>query len=106
MPRLIDADAMLQKLSRMIDYCGKDKEVNGLTALFQACDAIMDCPTVDAVPVVHGRWEYDDFVSPNRTCSVCGGFAPFDCCGDYHSECTRYCPNCGAKMDGGNYENP
>ena len=47
--RLIDADALMEKLSRMIDYCAKDPKVNGLTALFQVCDAIMDCPAVDAV---------------------------------------------------------
>ena len=48
----IDADALMQKLSRMIDYCNTDPKVNGLTALFQVGDAIMDCPTVDAVEVV------------------------------------------------------
>ena len=70
MPRLIDADAMLQKLSRMIAYCGKDKEVNGLTALFQVGDAIMDCPTVDAVPVV--RCKDCQWYAPNNDGSWCG----------------------------------
>ncbi len=55
MARLIDADKILEKLQRMIEYCKKDKYVNGLTALFQVGDAIMDCPTVDAVPVVRCR---------------------------------------------------
>lgn len=50
--RLIDANALLQKLSRMIDYCKNDNKVCGLTALFQVGDAIMDCHTVDAVEVV------------------------------------------------------
>lgn len=44
MARVIDADALLEKLQRMIDYCKKDNQVNGLTALFQVGDAIMDCP--------------------------------------------------------------
>ena len=44
--RLIDADALLEKLQRMIDYCKNDNQVNGLTALFQVGDAIMDCPTL------------------------------------------------------------
>lgn len=43
--RIIDADALLKKLQRMIDYCKNDNQVNGLTALFQVGDAIMDCPT-------------------------------------------------------------
>lgn len=46
MARMIDADALLEKLQRMIDYCKKDNQVNGLTALFQVGDAIMDCPTL------------------------------------------------------------
>jgi hypothetical protein len=50
--RLIDANALLQKLHRMIDYCKADNKVTGLTALFQVGDAIMDCKTVDAVEVV------------------------------------------------------
>lgn len=47
MPRYIDATTLMQKLSRMIDYCEKHPEVRGLTALFQVVDAIMDCPTID-----------------------------------------------------------
>lgn len=47
MPRYIDATTLMQKLSRMIDYCEKHPEVRGLTALFQMVDAIMDCPTID-----------------------------------------------------------
>ena len=50
--RLIDANVLMRKLSRMIDYCETDSKVSGLTALFQMGDAIMDCPTVDAVEVV------------------------------------------------------
>ncbi|MEE1069058.1 MAG: hypothetical protein U0K81_01110 [Paludibacteraceae bacterium] len=52
MPRYIDADLLMQKLSRMIDYCEKDQKVNGLTALFQVGDAIMDCPTADVAPKI------------------------------------------------------
>ena len=44
--RPIDADALLEKLQRMIDYCKNNNQINGLTALFQIGDAIMDCPTL------------------------------------------------------------
>jgi hypothetical protein len=52
MPRYIDAEHLMQKLSRMIDYCekNKDKKFNALNVLFQVGDAIMDCPTADVVP--------------------------------------------------------
>jgi rubredoxin len=54
--------------------------------------------SVDAVPVVHGRWvhHYYDSVEPiddKWYCSEC------HMCNDYRR--TWYCPNCGAKMDGG-----
>ena len=52
MAEYIDKEKLLQKLSRMIDYCENDNKVNGLTALFQVGDAIMDCPTADVVQVV------------------------------------------------------
>ena len=90
--RLIDADSLLQKVSKMIDYCKSDDKVNGLTALFQVGDSIIDCQTVDAVPVVHGRWIKDgDYV----VCSECGEEHAWD---EYRA---IYCEDCGAKMDGG-----
>lgn len=52
MDKLIKSDAVLKKLSRMIDYCKTDREVSGLTALFQVGDAVMDIPPVDAVEVI------------------------------------------------------
>ena len=116
--RLIDANALLGKLSRMIEYCKTDSKVNGLTALFQVGDAVMDCPTVDAVEVVHGRWLFDSNTE-RCFCSVCNEEALYtskdDPIFDYdweenlrysHTETileehlTNYCPNCGAKMRG------
>ena len=52
---------------------------------------IEQLPAVDAVPVVHGRW------GENGDCSECG-FQPWYE-RDIHT--LSYCPNCGAKMDGG-----
>lgn len=52
MAEYIDKEKLLRKLSRMIEYCKNDNKVNGLTALFQVGDAIMDCPTADVVQVV------------------------------------------------------
>ena len=98
MARLIDADVLLGKLSRMIDYCRKDSKVNGLAALFEVGDAIMDCKTVDAVEVVQGYWSKANNRQKSyiRVCSVCGKEAYF--CGKGCSY--KYCPNCGARMDG------
>lgn len=46
---------------------------------------------VDAEPVKHGRWV-------DGKCSRCGHHAPFwEMASTYYR--SRYCPNCGAKMD-------
>lgn len=54
-------------------------------------------PAVDAVPVMHGRWEYHKGSSAGGndvwTCSECH-------CGYNWVDGLNYCPNCGAKMDG------
>lgn len=57
---------------------------------------IMDIPAADVAPVRHGRWEC------NKPCPVCGGdrFEGLDA--DIWADWEPpYCPNCGAKMDGG-----
>ena len=111
--RLIDANALLQKLHRMIDYCKANNKVTGLTALFQVGDAIMDCKTVDAVEVVHGRWETAN--DGTHFCTHCGCDAPYtwddidrnfiNSTDDVPDQPSNYCPNCGAKMDGERKDN-
>jgi predicted RNA-binding Zn-ribbon protein involved in translation (DUF1610 family) len=88
--RLIDADALgVGRCSRDVlpaDYCAV---WNGLIRLLEKA------PTVDAVPVVHGRWNNMDGYKTRKVCSECGWDVPEY--GKFYS----YCPNCGAKMDGG-----
>ena len=99
---LIDAEVLLKKLSKMIDFCKKDKKVNGLTALFQVGDAIMDCPKVEAKPVVHAHWkEYWDYDYGNYSycCSNCGKDALTKEGTMYDQVLTELCPYCGAQMD-------
>lgn len=89
--RLIDADALgVGRCSRNLlpaDYCAG---WNGLIRLIEKA------PTVDAVPVVHGRRNNMDGYKTRKVCSECGWDVPEY--GKFYS----YCPNCGAKMDGGN----
>lgn len=88
--RLIDVDALgVGRCSRDVlpaDYCAG---WNGLIRLLEKA------PTVDAVPVVHGRWNNMDGYKTRKVCSECGWDVPEY--GKFYS----YCPNCGAKMDGG-----
>lgn len=87
--RLIDADALLEDGIR-VGYGIND---NGLlmVPLRDVHKSIKNAPTVDAVAVVHGRWEIDRHWC--YECSVCRK-------GYVGMPKTTYCPNCGAKMDG------
>ena len=59
-------------------------------------------PTVDAVPVRHGKFigtEYDGYADGSPVyyewkCSECG------CIFEDDEPTYKYCPNCGARMDG------
>lgn len=87
MARLIDADALKD------NFCFLRK----MWSETEIASAIDNAPTVDAVPVVHGRWEW---LGPNRlvpecmcgTCSACKVRTKYIVNKDI-------CPNCGAKMD-------
>lgn len=60
-----------------------------------------EVPAADVAPVVHGEWYLlDDCANAGLYCSVCSRrvhreeFA-------YKKLRSKYCPHCGAKMDGG-----
>ena len=88
--RLIDANALSEAVS------GIGKDIKRPRAVELACLVMInEAPTVDAVEVVHGRMEWiptDDF-ELILTCSVCKKT-------DGASIFNKFCPNCGAKMDG------
>ena len=67
-------------------------------------DLISMQPTADVQPVVHGTWikDVDDEYEFTYICSKCGS----NCTSSVNIENntktmyrTKYCPNCGAKMD-------
>ena len=60
-------------------------------AMEEAHDVLLALPAVDAVPVVHGRW----VKRKTWDKSVCSN------CSFENAEMTKFCPECGAKMDGG-----
>ena len=54
-------------------------------------------PAADVAPVVYGRW-----VTHYRSGTpVAEGYVS-TCCDMWNNRKSDYCPNCGAKMDGGN----
>ena len=92
--RLIDADAL--KVDWYDDYETEDGDEYSYTYVSKY--QIDNAPTIDAVPVRHGRWTHERLPSTSG-----GSYSVIRC-----SEClsqfplfeTKYCPNCGAKMDG------
>lgn len=63
-------------------------------------DILIDkIPAADVAEVKHGKWQLDEAASCGHieyiyTCSACR-----NCTAWGETEKTRYCPNCGAKMD-------
>ena len=93
--RLIDADAFKSFLCKCCNILRSEEPCEPSDCNILA--VIDEQPTVDAVEVVHGRWE--DFCRGKMCCcSVCK--AEFDnTCNEIHGE-WNYCPNCGADMRG------
>lgn len=99
MVRLIDADALIDELIQGAE-ADKDKSIQATFAksvCMILCKAIERQPTIDAVPVKHGKWEpitkgEHGYSAGDFRCSVC--HQPNKC------YClTKFCPNCGARMD-------
>ena len=82
---------------RLIDYyyLAEKIECPGVPLVYW--EDVESAPTVDAVEVVHGRWiEQEKYTFGTMyDCSICGNRI----LDNGHS--WNYCPNCGAKMDGG-----
>lgn len=61
-----------------------------------AFSEVRQLPAADVVPVVHGKWimeAKDDFEDTMKKCSICG--YPVSVYWGH----SKFCPNCGAKMD-------
>lgn len=94
--RLVDADELRKKA---VPHTRGERaylaEIKKWAVLVSDLD---DAPTIDAVPVVHGRWEKSEHLYGYVGCSVC-----HDCYvwGEWRDKKKwGHCPNCGAKMDG------
>ena len=93
---LIDSENLIAR----IDKCYQESAKTGLglepvMAIRDIKALISVMPTVDAAPVVHGRWEPVKNLEGMFKCSLCGD--------EWGSAAKmvpmQYCPSCGAKMD-------
>lgn len=101
--RLIDADARVMVQSFDVEHEEYEHtEMSVEEALDFATDEV--CPdVVDATPVVHGRWITNKY--GETVCSECDNNALqilTGCLVNRHFEPhkSKFCPNCGARMDG------
>lgn len=106
--RLIDADVLIEKLVHFEQSSSALKGIGlePLMAIRTAGEMVQAMPAVDAAPVRHGRWVSIDEDSrgffEECECSCCGRTTYLQFyvkVVDY-----EYCPNCGAKMNGGEQE--
>ena len=103
---LISREALMQELEqRHLDDVFIKRDLPPMRKMSLECnralktqgDAIRDVinglPVVDAEPVRHGEWIYqDDEIMSCKTCSLCR-------CESFDLDGANYCPYCGAKMD-------
>jgi hypothetical protein len=113
MMRLIDADALIAAFldyPKMLTFNGGFCAVNLDAVLLE----IRKAPTIEAEPVRHGRWVFEeDEVHPWLTKAICSNcekvaekssHLQFRIGKKTFLHDHTYCPNCGAKMDGDSHD--
>ena len=100
MAEYIEREALEVELNHRLNFLmGENGEYDHYTSGFdEAVTRVENFPAADVAPVQHGKWLYGDYYDIGDVCSEC----------DWDSKMThpsyRYCPNCGARMDGGEDE--
>lgn len=85
-------NAVYEEWEEWIYYDGSGREIASDTE-----DALCRLDAEDVAPVRHGMWE--DYEENTWQCSECGELFYLEDGTPQENE-YRYCPNCGAKMDG------
>lgn len=95
MAKYIDADKLTDKLEELQFNA---PVMTPVMKIHNVIELVEDQPTADVVEVKRGKWEkrtfivFDNEIKDSYHCSECN--TTWD-------TATNYCPNCGAKMDGG-----
>ena len=91
----------------MAEYIKRDTAIRAVMAAkwvagsdgAMAMEIVASPPAADVAPVVHGRWERD--ADGDWYCTNCDEVVAICESGRERTYRKPYCPNCGAKMDGG-----
>lgn len=103
MAEYIERAAAIKALGeRPLNWDDKPDEVQAVWDYDLHRRAILSVPAADVAPVVHAHWgEYEAFpLAPTMN-----GYPCSNCRMHFSASAVpilKYCPNCGAKMDGGN----
>ena len=103
MDEFISREATIKRIKEV--YCVGCNSYHGVRC--RACgtgdaiDMIEDAPPADVAPVVHGRWvdrivDENEVIKPWMQRYYCS-----ECLEGVSQSWFKFCPNCGAKMDGG-----
>ena len=80
------------------DLAGMATTKAAYAAIWKSAKELNKIPAADVAPIKHGKWIYDCWCE--FKCSECGEHSNSK---PYKGK-EKYCPNCGAKMDGGDNE--
>ena len=96
--RYISRDMAIARLTKV-------EVTNRLATMTDAKREIAEMPAADVAPVVHGHWiSLTDCSNAGVYCSICHKKVykeDYAWCNRKNKLRSPYCPNCGAKMDGG-----
>lgn len=100
MPEYIDRDKVHEMVFNLQKYVWTSPMSERSMVIVGADDVDFEVdkiPAADVAPVVHGKWKPTEYpiMSECEDCSECGYRTVYG-----HG--FKFCPNCGAKMDGGN----
>ena len=104
MTKYIDRGALVRQIiCNMAEFIGTPTAVQKHD---ERCNYVISflksIPTADVSPVRHGRWLTWEEQFPGSTPKKTSRLGVFcDKCHNHADNRTDYCPNCGAKMDGG-----
>ena len=97
----ISREAAIEEIDKWLDTVGTALVGKGLSYYGELIGCIEDARAADVAEVVHGQWYMlDDCANAGLYCSACGRRV-------HHEEFaykklkSKYCPHCGARMDGG-----
>lgn len=98
MAEYIEREALVAELSKGTTISDDLYGMGIMAGIDFAMKKTVEIPAADVAQVRHGRWEPRKDVPGFVNCSVCHDCNIYDDWAD--GKKWKYCPNCGAKMDG------